>query len=265
VRIITFLTYSVCILLVLLSIISSPFRNHLAQGRVYEQNVSCIKTGLNGNVPGGMLSGSQAFDTINQANILAIELARQAESTLFVLPAIESGSADPTTATALQNRFGLGITNPADLQFIPKLEFEYKQVKDYLDGGYTLYICRDPGCASDDDAFVNPPVEPMSKIIQFICAPTSGIIIIVLRTKQVLYYMKHSTSTGIKLMMKILLKYITPTVLSSSPSMSREYRSIRYSAVPARLLPLAELYREVDSERALAHQNVIPQLMQPVH
>ena len=152
-RIVTFLIFSVCISLVFLSIISPPFRNHLAQGRVYQQNVTCIKTGLNGNVPRGTLSGSQAFDIINQANSLAIELIRQAESTLFVLPTIEPGSADPTTVAALQNRFGLGITAPADLQFIPKLEFEYKQVKNYLDGGYTLYICRDPECPSDDDAF----------------------------------------------------------------------------------------------------------------
>lgn len=154
-RIITFLMSSVVISLVLLSIISSPFSNHLAQGKVYEQNVTCIKTGLHGNVPGGTLSGSQAFDIINQANSLAIELIRQAESTLFVLPTIEPDSANPTTVAALQNRFGLDITDPADLQFIPKLEFEYKQVKNYLDGGYTLYICRDPGCASPDtDAFV---------------------------------------------------------------------------------------------------------------
>jgi len=144
----------VVISLILLSIISSPF-NHLAQGKVYEQNVTCIKTGLNGNVPGGTLSGSQAFDIINQANSLAIELLRQAESTLFVLPTIEPDSANPTTVAALQNRFGLDITDPADLQFIPKLEFEYKQVKNYLDGGYTLYICRDPGCTSPDtDAFI---------------------------------------------------------------------------------------------------------------
>ena len=153
-RIITFLIYSVCISLVFLSIFPSIFSNHLAQGRVYEKNVSCIKTGLNGNVPGGTLSGSQAFDIINQANSLAIELIRQAESTLFVLPSIEPDSANPTTVAALQNRFGLGITDPADLQFIPKLEFEYKQVKDYLDGGYTFYICRDPGCTSPlTDAF----------------------------------------------------------------------------------------------------------------
>ena len=153
-RIITFLMYSVVISLVFLSIISSPFSNQLAQGKVYEQNVSCIKTGLNGNVPGGTLSGSQAFDIINQANSLALELIRQAESTLFVLPTIEPDSANPTSVAALQNRFGLDITDPADLQFIPKLEFEYKQVKDYLDGGYTLYICRDPGCPSPDtDAF----------------------------------------------------------------------------------------------------------------
>ena len=149
-RIITFLIYSVCMSLVLLSIISSPFRNHLAQGRVYEQNVSCIKTGLHGNFPGGTQSRSQAFDIINQANSLAIELTRQAESTLAVLPNIEPDSADPTTVAALQNRFGLSITNPADLQLIPKLEFEYKQVKDYLDGGYTLYICLDPECPADD-------------------------------------------------------------------------------------------------------------------
>lgn len=150
-RIITFLIYSVCISLVFLSIFSSPFSNRLAQGRVYEQNVTCIKTGLNGNVPGGTLSGPQAFDIINQANSLAIELLRQAESTLFVLPTIEPDSANATTVAALQNRFGLGITDPADLQFIPKLEFEYKQVKDYLDGGYTLYICRDPGCPPLDN------------------------------------------------------------------------------------------------------------------
>jgi hypothetical protein len=154
-RISTFLIYSVTISLVSLSMISAPLSIQMAQAKVYEQNVSCIKTGLTGNVPGGTLSGSQAFDILNKANSLAIELIQQAESTLFVLPTIEPGSANPTTVAALQNRFGLGITDPAHLQFIPKLEFEYKQVKDYLDGGYTLYICRDPGCPGPDtDAFV---------------------------------------------------------------------------------------------------------------
>lgn len=153
-RISTFLMYSLVISLVFLSMISSPFSNHLVKGKVYEQNVTCIKTGLHGNVPGGTLSGSQAFDIINQANSLAIELIRQAESTLFVLPTIEPDSANPTTVAALQNRFGLDITDPADLQFMPKLDFEYKQVKEYLDGGYTLYICRDPGCEPGEDAFV---------------------------------------------------------------------------------------------------------------
>jgi hypothetical protein len=149
-QLVTFFIY-----LSIISLVSSPLISsstititQFAHASVLETKVSCIKTGLTGGLnltkfPEGKISGSQVLDILRQADSLAIEMAGQAEAALAVIPYVEPESADPDTVDSLESRFGLSLSNPTHLKLIPKLEFEYKQVKGFLDRGEAFYICRD--------------------------------------------------------------------------------------------------------------------------
>lgn len=112
----------------------------LIQRRVRRENVTCRATGLTNPD----LTGDEVIAVLQAADSEAIELAQGAETALAGnLSAARAGdSVDAEFDTILQEELGLTLTNKAHFQLIQQQISRFRRVRETLESGYLIYMCR---------------------------------------------------------------------------------------------------------------------------